>query len=85
MPFYTAFYMRNFFKKISVAQGMILAFMSVILLGSFLLSLPISSVSGEWTNYGDAIFTSVSATCVTGLVVVDTAAHWSIFAQIVII
>lgn len=77
--------MRNFFKKISVAQGMILAFMAVILLGSFLLSLPVSSVSGEWTNYGDALFTSVSATCVTGLVVVDTAAHWSIFGQIVIL
>ena len=77
--------MRNFFKKISVAQGMILAFMAVILIGSFLLSLPISSVSGEWTNYGDAIFTSVSATCVTGLVAVDTAAHWSLFGQIVIL
>ena len=85
MPFYTAFYMRNFFKKISVAQGMILAFMSVILLGSFLLSLPVSSVSGEWTGYGDALFTSVSATCVTGLVVVDTAAHWSVFGQMVIL
>lgn len=60
--------MRNFFKKISVEQGMILAFLAVILIGSFLLSLPCASDSGEWTRYGDALFTSVSATCVTGLV-----------------
>lgn len=77
--------MRNFFKKISVEQGMILAFLAVILIGSFLLSLPCASDSGEWTRYGDALFTSVSATCVTGLVVVDTAAHWSLFGQIVIL
>lgn len=64
---------------------MILAFMAVIILGSFLLTLPFASNDGKWTNYGDALFTAVTSTCVTGLVVVDTAAHWSLFGQIVIL
>lgn len=55
------------------------------MLGSLLLTLPISSRSGEATDFLTALFTATSATCVTGLVVVDTYTHWSIFGQIVII
>lgn len=47
--------------------------------------LPISSVSGVWTPFLDAFFTATSATCVTGLVVYDTALYWSMFGQFVIL
>lgn len=60
-------------------------FIILILIGALLLMLPISSQSGEFTDPLTALFTAVSATCVTGLVVVDTAVHWSMFGQIVII
>ena len=63
----------------------ILGFLSVVLVGSLLLCLPISSAAGRFTNPLDAAFTAVSATCVTGLVTLDTATHWSLFGQIVIL
>ena len=47
--------------------------------------LPISSVSGNVTPFSDALFTSTSAVCVTGLVVHDTATHWSMFGQFIIL
>lgn len=47
--------------------------------------LPVSSQSGEWTAFPDAFFTAVSAQCVTGLTVVNTATYWSLFGQIVIL
>ena len=62
-----------------------LSFLGAILLGTFLLCLPISSNSGNWWSFIDSFFTSTSAVCVTGLVVVDTAVHFSLFGQIVII
>lgn len=57
----------------------------VILIGAVLLCLPISAKSGEMTPFLDALFTSTTSTCVTGLVVVDTYSHWSVFGQIVIL
>ena len=57
----------------------------IIAFGGFLLSLPIASKSGTWTSYLDSVFTATSATCVTGLIVVDTFSHWTVFGQIVII
>lgn len=63
----------------------ILGFLSVVLVGTLLLCLPISSNKGGFTNPLDAAFTAVSATCVTGLVTLDTATHWSLFGQIVIL
>lgn len=63
----------------------VLGFLAIILLGTLLLMLPISSADGEPTNPLNAAFTAVSATCVTGLTVVDTATHWSMFGQIVIL
>ena len=62
-----------------------ISFMSIILFGTLLLTLPISSRSGETTPFIDALFTSASATCVTGLVVYDTYTHFSLFGQIVIL
>ena len=59
-------------------------FAMTILLGSVLLTLPFSSESGEWTSGWDALFTSASAVCVTGLVRVDTADYWSVFGEVVI-
>lgn len=77
--------MRNFLKKISVSQIVIIGFLALILVGSLLLSLPIASNDGEWTDYFDALFTAVSSACVTGLVIVDTATKWSFFGQLVIL
>ena len=62
-----------------------LGFLVLIAIGTGLLILPIASVDGSWTNPITAIFTATSAVCVTGLVVVDTATHWSPFGQVVIL
>lgn len=63
----------------------IFGFLLVILLGSFLLMLPISAKEGGVTPFLDALFTATSAVCVTGLVIYDTATYWSQFGQTVII
>ncbi|WP_416277388.1 TrkH family potassium uptake protein [Paenibacillus timonensis] len=74
------------FKKISLSppQILVIGFALIILLGALLLMLPISSKSGESLSFVDAVFTATSATCVTGLVVVDTGTYFSAFGQIVI-
>ena len=61
-----------------------ISFFITILFGSLLLMLPLSSADGEWTPFVDALFTSASSVCVTGLTVLDTGNHWSIFGQIII-
>ena len=61
----------------------IFGFFLVILMGSFLLMLPISTKGGISTPFFDALFTSTSAVCVTGLVIHDTATYWSNFGQFV--
>ena len=66
--------------KLSSFQIILLGFAAVIFIGAFLLCLPISSKSSEWTSFIDSLFTSTSAVCVTGLVVFDTATHWLIVA-----
>ena len=66
-------------------QTIVFGFMAAILIGALLLFLPFSTKSGETTSFFDALFTSTSAVCVTGLVVHDTATHWSMFGQIVIL
>ena len=63
----------------------IFGFFLVILAGSILLMLPISSQQGVVTPFLDALFTSTSAVCVTGLVIHDTATYWSQFGQVIII
>lgn len=72
-------------KHLSSFQMIILGFALVILVGAVLLSLPFSSQSGKVTPFSDALFTATSAVCVTGLIVQDTATHWSLFGQIIII
>ena len=62
-----------------------LGFASLILLGALLLNLPLASKSGESIGFINALFTSASAVCVTGLVVVNTGVYWSTFGQVVII
>lgn len=80
--------MRHIFKinrHLSSSQIIIMGFMLVILTGSILLMLPFSTKSGTGASFADALFTAASATCVTGLVVQDTAAYWSVFGQAVIL
>lgn len=69
----------------STTHIILLSFLMAVLLGAALLSLPVSSAKGEGTPFVDALFTSTTATCVTGLVVVPTFSAWSTFGQIVIL
>lgn len=62
-----------------------LSFLLVILAGGLLLSLPVSTQSGEAVSFTDALFTATTATCVTGLVTLPTVSTWSIFGQAVIL
>lgn len=71
--------------RLSRTQIISLGFLIVIALGTVLLMLPVSSANGESTRFLDALFTATSATCVTGLVTVDTATHWSLFGKCVIL
>ena len=72
-------------KKLSSYQIILSGFLCVILIGTVLLMLPISAKQHVWTSPENALFTSTSAVCVTGLVVQDTATYWSVFGQIVIL
>lgn len=72
-------------RELSTTQMITLGFLATILIGAVLLTLPVSSVNREWTNFVDAIFTSATSVCVTGLVVVNTFEYWSLFGKIVIL
>lgn len=67
------------------SQILVTGFMFVILIASLLLMLPISSNEGTSTPFINALFTATSAVCVTGLTVVNTLAHWSVFGKAVIL
>ena len=67
------------------ALSLLILFAVLITAGTGLLMLPIATNSGEPTRFIDALFTATSAACVTGLVVLDTASHWSPFGQVVIL
>ena len=69
----------------STTHIILISFLIVILIGSLILSLPISVKDGVNINYIDALFTATTSTCVTGLVTVPTYSTWSIFGQIVIL
>lgn len=77
--------MRKRKKSLSSVQIILLDFLGLILLGSFVLSLPISSQNGQPVPYIDALFTAATSVCVTGLVTVPTAFTWSVFGQAVIL
>ncbi len=72
-------------RTLSTTQIIMLSFLLVILLGSILLALPVSSATGKPVPYLDALFTATTATCVTGLVTLPTVTTWSIFGQAVIL
>lgn len=72
-------------KRLTSMQHVAAGFLLLIITGSLLLVMPVASAAGEKTDYIDALFTSTSAVCVTGLVTVTTATHWSIFGKIVIL
>ncbi|RTE08806.1 TrkH family potassium uptake protein [Paenibacillus whitsoniae] len=78
--------MKNKFSiwQLTPPQILVIGFGLIILIGSCLLSLPLASAAGESIGFLDAFFTSVSATCVTGLVVVDTGSAFTVFGQVVI-
>ncbi|MBZ2175450.1 TrkH family potassium uptake protein [Schnuerera sp. xch1] len=67
------------------AQVLVMGFAIIILIGTILLNLPQSSVDGKSIGLINALFTATSAVCVTGLVVVNTAVHWTVFGKIVIL
>jgi trk system potassium uptake protein TrkH len=69
----------------SPPRTLVLGFAVIILIGATLLSLPAAAAPGETTPWIDALFTATSATCVTGLVTVDTGTHYSVFGQVVIL
>ena len=79
MPFH-----RRLACKLNYFQSIILMFAAVILIGAALLMLPISAQERTVTPFHEALFTATSAVCVTGLVVRDTASHWSAFGQAVL-
>ena len=66
-------------------QLIAVGFFLLILCGALLLMLPVSSRTGEVTPFVTALFTTTSATCVTGLILVDTYTHWSVFGQLVLL
>ena len=69
---------------LSQIQIIALGFFLIIMAGTFLLMLPFSS-KGQPASFLTALFTATSATCVTGLVVVDTFCSWTLFGQLVIL
>lgn len=71
--------------KLNPAQVLALGFAGLILVGATLLNLPLASINGKSIGFIDSLFTSASAVCVTGLVVVNTATHWTLFGKIVIL
>lgn len=75
--------MSRFFSN--PARVIVSSFAFLILTGTLLLMLPVATRSGSGTPFVQALFTATSATCVTGLIVVDTFTHFSIFGQIIIL
>ena len=79
------FFIKRMIKNLTDLQIIFLSFLFVVLLGGGILSLPISSKAGEYTSFVDSLFTAISATCVTGLAVLDTSTYWSFFGQVIIL
>ena len=73
------------FRTMRPGRLIVLVFLFIILLGAGLLCLPAASRSGEPTPFLTSLFTATSATCVTGLIRVDTGTHWTMFGQVVIL
>ena len=80
MDFFT-----NKMSQISPMKKILAGYCLIILIGAFLLMLPIATRTGQRTSFLDCFFTATSATCVTGLIRFDTYTYWSLFGQIVIL
>ncbi len=76
---------RKIFIKLSPTQIIVIGFLILNLIGTLLLLMPFSCADGANTSFTDALFTSTSALCVTGLSVVNTLEHWSLFGKYVIL
>lgn len=76
---------RKKFKNLSGMQLIAIGFFLLIMCGTLLLMLPISSRDGTFTPFMTALFTATSASCVTGLILVDTYTHWSTFGQLILL
>ena len=79
------FWMKKRPKSLSATKIIAATFAVIILLGTLLLNLPAASRNGVSAGFLPALFTATSATCVTGLVVHDTATYWSSFGQAVLL
>jgi len=66
------------------AQVIATGFGAAVLIGTLLLALPVASASGESSGWVTALFTATSAVCLTGLIIVDTPTHWTVFGEVVI-
>ena len=75
----------KFQNKLTYVRIIAMGYLMVVLLGTFLLMLPAASRNGKGIDFLSALFTATSATCVTGLVVVDTATQWTLLGQIIIL
>ncbi len=73
---------KHFFSSVQMIP---VSFLIAIIFGALILMLPISSADGSWTAFVDALFTSATSICVTGLTVVDTGNYWSVFGQFIIV
>ena len=73
------------YKKMTQTQMIVVGYLLLILLGSILLMLPVSSRDGNMTSFADALFTATTSVCVTGLVTVTTASHWSTIGKAAIL
>ena len=71
-------------RSLSGVQILALGFLIIIVFGTIILSLPISSASGEFTNILDSAFTSTSVVCITGLVTLNISTYWSLFGKVII-
>ncbi len=76
---------KKFTSRLSRTQMIMFSFLAIILIGALLLMLPFATKYGQQTTFSGALFTSVSTTCVTGLVVYDTFTHWTLFGQLVLL
>lgn len=76
---------KKLLKTVSPTRVIVSSFALIIITGAGLLSLPVASNDGHSIGFLDALFTSTSATCVTGLIITDTLTQWTLFGQIVIL
>lgn len=76
---------KKWHSKMTATRTIAVGFLAIILIGTLLLMLPVSSADGKAKDFLSALFTATSATCVTGLVVVDTYAGWSVLGKVILL